>query len=204
MAFPSGAISLGDVLGSSGYNTASKDMATLNGRRYYDADGTERTITCSPGNPFSLGNLGGKYANVATGTLSMPPGTEAYNENITRILGIEAGGVSGRAGFYPATYTYVGGRVISLTIVPYYNSNRHGASSGSLVGNSNIQIFVDGVRKVNFGQSGDISGWTFPVPCPIISSLRIRIWSDVSDYGASGARVERTWTFTVNSSGQLV
>lgn len=200
MAFSTGAISLGDVLGPSGYNTASKDMATLNGRIYYDADGTQRTINCSAGNPFSLGTLRGKYANVSTGTL---PARDAYGENITRILGIESGGVSGRAGFNAATYRYVGGRVISISIDVYYNSNRHGASSGSLVGNSNLEIFVDGIRRVYRSQSGNISG-TYAIPCPITSSLRIHLWSDVSDFGTSGARVDGTWRFTVNSSGQLV
>jgi hypothetical protein len=206
MAFPSGAISLGDVLGPSGYNTAAKDMATLNGRIYYNADGTQGTINCSAGNPFSLGTLRGKYANVSTGTL---PARDAYGENITRVnFGIfggvqEMGGVSGRAGFNAATYRYVGGRVISISIDVYYTSNRHGASSGSLVGNSNLEIFVDGIRSVYRSQSGNISG-TYAIPCPITSSLRIHLWSDVSDYGTSGARVDGSWTFTVNLNGQLV
>jgi hypothetical protein len=226
MAFPTGAISLWDVLGPNGYNTASKDMATLNGRIYYDPDGTPRTIYCSPGNPFSLGTLRGKYKQIQIGTLN-GSGVTGYNENIARtvwdfgLLGravSEDVGVDGNAGFNNTTYTYVNGRLLSVNIQAFFNSNRRGTfSDGSFVYNKFIQIKVDGrtvVRQNGTGwhigfYGGTINNGPYRVG-PISSTLEITITATVRNTGGGGipgdksCNVGGTWRFTVNSSGQLV
>lgn len=81
MAFPKDteSISLGQV--STIYGTAAAADASntvydltmttcsiggLNGLKYYDSIGTKYTIAASAGNPFSLGTLRGKFANITT------------------------------------------------------------------------------------------------------------------------------------------
>ena len=217
MAFPTGAISLWDVLGPNGYNTASKDMATLNGRIYYDPDGTQRIIYCSPGNPFSLGTLRGKYKEIQIGVLNSRSGPNRNPEMAWVFVWFEAGGVEGNAGFNTTTYTYVNGRVLSVSIEAFFNSNKIAASSGSIIFNKFIQIKVDGRTVVRengqfpayLGFNGAIiNNGPYRVG-PITSSLEITVTATVRDMaglvpGQKECNVGGTWRFTVNSNGQLV
>jgi hypothetical protein len=205
MAFSTGAISLGDVLGPSGYNTGSKDMATLNGRIYYDADGTQRTINCSAGNSFSLGTLRGKYKEIFSGTISDSSGNSIQTYHLWPYAGATINC------YYEITYKYIQGRVISATIKFEANGGNIGASGGAYVPQFHAYIKKDNGYEQEVTTTIVIPGVATAYINPttytltnITSSLSIRIASYSTNNSGANVPGNFTWNLTVNSSGQLV
>lgn len=107
MAFPttSESISLDDIViayGKTGITISPKSISALNGKFYYDAAGTQYTIAASPGNPFSLGTLRGKYATdpspQETFSLPITPPSNGLTPKRVKITIIGAGGGGGGGG----------------------------------------------------------------------------------------------------------
>ncbi len=94
---------------------------------------------------------------------------------------------------------------MSITITSYYTSRPRGASSLSGVTSTGMEIDVYG-RRLYTDYNNKEGGKTFShTLVSITSSLKIRVYSTITDRGSSNAGVDGTWTFSVNqNTGELI